>query len=107
MFLLPAGKKTESPCQALVRNRLGFRGVLTQAQEGSLYQETFLGEPADGCQGQARAVGSVLGRCKRGGTGRNSPWSARVIRSVQGGREEVRELPQMCPAPLLSITPQH
>lgn len=118
-FCFQLAKRLRAHCQALVGNRLGFRGVLTQAQEGSLCQAVLLEEPADGCHGQARAVGSVLGRDKKGGmwggTGRNSPpqfsESDQITAGMKGGGSGAA--PGLCPAlqgdpaPLLSITPQH
>lgn len=49
-------------------NRLGFQGVLTQIQEGSLLSGEVFGvmkskdEPADRCHRQARSVECVLDR---------------------------------------------
>lgn len=103
VFLLPAGKKTRSPCQALVGKRLGFRGVLTQTQEGSLLSGKGFGRAKMsqqmGVTGKpeqwAVSWGGTRGKdCGEGQAGIHPGRSVRVVGSQQEGREEAQALPQ-------------
>lgn len=105
VFLLPAGKETRSPCQALVRNRLGFRGVLTQTQAGSLLSGKGFGRAEMsqqmGVTGKperwAASWGGTRGKgCGEGQAGIHPGRSVRAVGSQQEGREEAQGLPQCC-----------